>query len=396
MVLLMMNNIESNIWKLYVIKALRWFLLIMPIIILFFQENGLSMKEILLLQAIFSIGVILFEIPSGYFSDVIGRKTSIIIGCFLGSIGFIIYVLSYGFTGFLIAELMLGLGASFISGTDSAIIYDSLIQVNKGNDYKKIEGRLSSVGNFSEAIASVIGGFLAMISLRTPLYAEMILMFLSIPFAFSLIEPKREKYHNKEGAIKEIAKIVKYSIHDHREIKWLIFYSGFLGASTLTMVWFIQPYFKFVELPLVYFGLAWGVLNLSVGLFSLYAHKIEAVFGRKKSLVSLIFISFAGYMLLAISDSLWSIVFIFLFYFVRGVSGPILKDYVNQLISSDMRATVLSVKNLFSRLVFAIVGPFIGWISDVYSLQWALLTSGGIFIVFGVIALFFLHKNKAL
>src|SRR3989344_2895206 len=373
-----MSNIESNIWKLYVIKALRWFMLIMPIIVLFFQENGLSMKEVLLLQSIFSIGIILFEIPSGYFSDVIGRKTTIVIGCILGFLGFSIYSFSYGFWGFLIAELTLGLGSSFLSGTDSAIIYDSLIQSKKEKDYKKIEGRMLSVGNFSEAIASFLGGFVALISLRTPFYIETILMLFTIPLAFTLIEPKRQKYENEEGPIKEIIKIVKYSIHHNGEIKWLIFYSGFVG------------------LPLAYFGIAWGILNLSVGIFSLYAHKIEFFFGRKKSLISLIFLSFIGYMLLGIFNSLWAIGFIILFYFVRGISGPILKDYVNKLISSNMRATVLSVKNLFGRLVFSIIGPFIGWITDVYSLQLALLTSGSIFVILGIISLIFLHKNKAL
>jgi len=162
------------------------------------------------------------------------------------------------------------------------------------------------------------------------------------------------------------------------------------------MVWFIQPYFQFVKLPLAYFGIAWGILNLSVGIFSLYAHKIESFFGRKKSLISLIFISFIGYMLLGIFNSLWAIGFIILFYFVRGISKPILKDYINKIISSNMRATVLSVQNLFGKLIFSIIGPFIGWITDVYYLQLALLTSGSIFIIFGIISLFFLHKNKAL
>jgi|TARA_B100001964_G_scaffold220365_1_gene263349 MFS family permease len=368
----------------------------MPIIVLFFQENGLSMMEILLLQSIFSIGIILFEIPSGYFSDVMGRKNTIIIACILGFIGFLIYSFSYGFIGFLIAELMLGLGSSFLSGTDSAIVYDSLIQIKKEKEYKKIEGRMLSIGNFSEAIASFIGGFIALISLRTPFYFQAIALFLSIPFAFTLIEPKRKKYKNKEGPIKEIIKIIKYSLHHHGEVKWLIFYSGFIGASTLTMTWLIQPYLKLVGLPLAYFGIVWGIFNISVGIFSLYAYKIEMKFGKKKSLVSLIFIAVIGYILMGLFQSLWGILFIFLFYFVRGVSNPIFKDYVNRVISSDIRATVLSVKNLVVRFIFAIVGPFIGVLTDIYSLSFALLSSGGIFIICGTISLFFLHKNKGL
>lgn len=366
----------------------------MPIIVLFFQENGLSLKEILLLQSIFSIGIIVFEIPSGYMSDVMGRKTTIIYGCLLGFIGYVIYSFSYGFFGFLAAELVLGLGSSFISGTDSAILYDSLIQAKKEKEYKKIEGRMLSIGNFSEAIASLSGGFVALVSLRTPFYIETVFMLFVIPVAFTLIEPKRKKYINKEGIIKEVVKIIKYTIHRHSEVKWLIFYSGFIGASTLTMVWFIQPYFTLVDLPLVYFGLVWAILNILVGIFSIYAHKIEYRVGRKKSLISLIFIVFVAYILLAIFQSLWAIVFIVLFYLVRGVSEPILRDYVNRIIPSEMRATVLSVKNLVGRLIFSIIGPFIGFVADVYTLPMAFLSSGIIFLISGVISLYYLRKHE--
>lgn len=392
----MKDPVSSNIWKLYILRALRCFLLIMPIIVLFFQENGLSMKDILLLQSIFSVGIILFEIPSGYFSDVIGRKTTLILGCTLGFTGFLIYSFSYNFTGFLIAELVIGLGSSFLSGTDSATAYDSLVQSGKEKDYKKVEGRILSAGNFSEAIASFLGGIVALISLRTPFYIEAIIMFFTIPIAFTLVEPKRRKYENKEGSIKEILKIVKYSIHDNFEVKWLILYSGFVGASTLTMVWFVQPYLKIVGLPLIYFGFVWGILNLSVGIFSLYAYKIESKAGRKKSLVSLILISFTGYLLLSVFQSLWAMIFLFIFYFVRGMNEPIIKDYVNKVISSEIRATVLSVKNMVERIIFSIVGPFVGWMNDIYSLRAALLVSGIIFVVSGMISLFFMHKNKIL
>lgn len=380
----------------YLIKILRWFMLVMPIIVLFFQENGLSMKEVMILQAIFSIGVVIFEIPSGYFSDLIGRKTTIIWGLILGFLGYMVYVVSYNFWGFLIAELTLGLGASFISGTDSAIIYDSLVQIKKEAEYKKIEGRMLAFGNFSESLASIAGGFLALISLRTPFYVEAIFIALAIPIAFTLVEPARKKYQETEGNFKEILKIVKYSLHGHPQIKWLIIYSGIVGSSTLTMVWFIQPYLKDVGLPLMLFGLAWAILNFSVGIFSLLAHEYEKKLGIRNSLISLVFIVFFAYTILGLWMSIWSIGFIILFYFVRGVSNPIFKDSINKLISSDIRATVLSVKQMFGRMIFVIIGPIIGWAADVYSLATALLLCGFIFLVLGILPIFFLRKYKIL
>lgn len=391
-----MKNVKDNIQKMYLIKALRWFLLIMPIVVLFFQDNGLSMTEVLLLQSIFSVAIVLFEIPSGFFSDVMGRKNTIIIGLILGFLGYMVYVMSYGFWGFLLAELILGLGSSFISGTDSAIIYDSLVQINKEHEYKKIEGRMLAYGNFSEGIASIIGGLLALISLRTPFYIEAIIVALAIPIAFTLVEPSRQKYKNTEGSFREILKIVKYAMHGHPRIKWLIIYAGLLGSSTLTMVWFIQPYLKNVGVPLVLFGVAWAVLNFSVGIFSLLAHNYEKFLGLKKSLSSLVFLVFVAYLVLGIWVSVWSIGFIIIFYFVRGVSQPILKDYLNKLITSDIRATVLSVKQMFGRLAFVVIGPFVGWVADIYTIPTALLLSGFIFLFLGILPLFFLKKHKIL
>ncbi|MDP2812637.1 MAG: MFS transporter [bacterium] len=390
------KNIRSNIIKLYYIKALRWFLLVMPIIVLFFQENGLSMTEILILQSAFSLSIILFEIPSGYFSDVVGRKITIIIACVLGFAGYLAYSLAYNFGQFLIAEIILGFSSSFLSGTDSAMIYDTLAQLKEEKKYQKVEGRLMSIGNFSEGIASLIAGFVATISLRVPFYIETVFILFAIPIALSLKEPIRRRYQSPEGNIKGIMKIVTHSLHHHSQIKWLIIYAGFVSSSTLTMVFFIQPYFQLVNLPLQFFGIVWAIFNLSVGIFSLLAYKLEIKLGRKTSLISLIFFPFAGYLLLSLTQSLWSLIFMIPFYFTRAISYPILKDYVNRLVSSDMRATVLSIKNLVGRFIFAVMGPIVGYAADVYTLRAALAASGIIFFVLSASSLLFLKKYKAL
>lgn len=389
-------SVSSNIWKLSVMVALRWALLIMPVLILFYQENGLSMTRVLILQSVFSVSLVVFEAPSGYFSDVVGRKSSLIVGSVAATVGWIVYVFAYGFWGFLVAELIMGMGMSFISGTDSAILYDTLADEGREGDYLKTQGRLSSIGNFSEAGGAIVGGLLATISLRTPFYAQAALVAMTIPLALSIVEPQRTSLQNAEGSLRGIVRIVKYSLHDHGEIKWLIVYSSLVGASTLTLVWFIQPYFKLVGVPLVLFGALWAALQLSTGFFSLSAHRVEKLIGRQTTLIGLIVLAGTGYAMLALFEAPWAIAFIFLMYFVRGINSPVLKDYVNRLIDSDIRATVLSVNSLVGRLVFVMVGPLIGWISDTYSLSVAFATAGGFFFSSGVVALLFLHRYKAL
>ncbi len=111
----MRQGYASNISRLYLIKLSKWFMLIMPIVALFYNHNGLSTQSIYLLQAVYSLSVAVFEIPSGYLADVIGRKKSLIFGSVLGTFGFVIYSYSFSFESFLVAEIILGIGGSFIS-----------------------------------------------------------------------------------------------------------------------------------------------------------------------------------------------------------------------------------------------------------------------------------------
>ena len=177
-------QVKNNIWKLYVIKGLMWFMVAMPIIVLFFQENGLSLQEIMILQGSYSMMVALMEIPSGYIADLFGRKKTLVLGTLFCFLGFALFSFSFGFWEFFIAELLLGVGNSFISGSDSALLYDSLLESEQSDEYTRIEGKTYSIGNFAEAGAGILGGFLAEMSLRYPWYVQAVIACLAIPFAF--------------------------------------------------------------------------------------------------------------------------------------------------------------------------------------------------------------------
>ncbi len=388
------KRLSGNLWKITTIRVMRGFMIIMPVIVLFFQDNGLSMREVFLLQSLFSVAVIALEIPSGYLSDRFGRRNSIVIGSLLTALGYTVYSVSYGFFGFLCAEILIGFGVSFISGSDSALLYDSLEELHRAPEYKKIEGRNGSLGMMSEGVASVLGGVIAIISLRFPMYCEAVVMWLVVPIALSLFEPDRKQLTVRGNPIADMLSLVRYALHDHAEIKWLSLYSSVVGASTLTMVWLIQPYLKEAELPIGYFGVVWAVLMSIGAFFSWHAHSIEAFLGKRNALLMLIGMPAFGYAILGLSGTLFGAVGIALFYVTRGVHNPVLSDYINGLVGSDIRATILSVKNLVGRVLFSIIGPVIGWMRDEYSLSLALLASGMIFLLLGGMAISGLSKAE--
>lgn len=382
-----MERYRKNIPRLYLIKISKWFNMVMPIVVLFYQSNEMSMHDIFVLKAIYSIAIVAMEIPSGWMADVWGRKKTLILGSILGSAGFFVYSFSFGFWAFVIAEIILGIGHSFVSGADSAMLYDSLKADNKTEKYTKEEGRITSVGNFAEAIAGVVGGFLAAISLRTPFYFQFAVAAVAIPAALTMIEP--QLHTNKHvHSIKQLVQNIRNTFVSNQNLRISILLSAVTGTATLTFAWFVQPFFKEIDLPVEFFGILWTALNLSVGISSVFAYKVEEFIGKRWSILTVVVLLSLAYFFTGIYISYWGLAFLFLFYLVRGIATPIFKNYINEYTESEVRATMLSVRNFIIRIAFAIIGPLLGWITDNVSLGKAFILAGAIYLFSALIVVF--------
>lgn len=366
----------------------------MPIVIPFYESNGLSMKDIMILQAVYSIAIVVLEIPSGYLADVIGRRKTLIIGAIFGTFGFATYSFSYGFLGFLIAEIILGIGQSCISGADSAMLYDSLLERGEEKKYTRFEGRITSIGNIAEAVAGILGGVLAGITLRAPYIAQSFVAFIALPAAITLVEPARKVPLIKAGFM-EIVRIARFALFQDRPLRRNILFSAITGTATLTMAWFAQPFFKYTNIDIMWFGLLWTSLNLTVAITSYTAHYFERKLGQTRSILMISLLIPMGYLALSRFHLSTGLIILYLFYLVRGYATPVLKDYINRITASNIRATVLSVRNFIVRLLFAMTGPLLGWIKDIYSLPQALTLAGIIFLVLSIFtAILFLSSGK--
>lgn len=375
----MSKLVRNNLINLYGIKIAKWFNLVMPVVVLFYQDNGLTMQQIFWLKSIYSVAMVAMEIPSGYMADVWGRKKSLILGAFLGAGGMALYSFSQGFWAFALAEVVLGIGYSFISGSDSALLYDTMKAANREQEYMKQEGWITSAGNFAEGIAGVFGGLLATISLRLPFYVQFGIASIAIPASLLLVEPV---FHTE--TVKKTFKSTLQTVREtftHPELRASLLISSFAGTASLTFAWFVQPYFKEANLPVSLFGLMWTLLNLSVGISSVFSYKIERKVGQRNALLIIIFGFGLGFYLAAWEVSLIGIGLLFFFYLVRGIAHPILKDYINRYTKSEVRATILSLRNFVIRINFAIIGPALGYLTDKFSLSLALIATGTGFMI---------------
>lgn len=383
---------KRNILALYIIKLSKWFTLVMPIIVLFYEKHGLGLQDVFILKSVYSVAAVALEIPSGYLADVWGRRNCLISGCILFFFGYLCYSFTSTFEAFLMAEILLGTGQTLVNGADSALLYDTTVHYKKENLYLRYEGRITMIGNFAEALAGIFGGLLAAYSLRLPFYVQAGIAFIGIPAAFALRE---WKIQNKlQNPASEIVRIIKYSLVTNKKLCYNIMFSGIIGAATLTMAWFVQPVLIYLKTPISWYGVIWTVLNLTVGFAALWSDRIDNYFGPKKMGILILTIITGGYIALAFNLSYAGLAILLVFYIFRGFATPILKGYINQMTFSEMRATVLSIRNFVIRLMFAAIAPFIGWLNDYYSLQTALLVTAGIMLIPGTVFLFLQLKNE--
>ena len=381
-----LRSVESNIYYLYMIKLSKWLMLIMPVVALFYSDNGLDSFDIYLLQAVYSISVAIFEVPSGYMADIIGRRTSLIIGGFLGTLGFAVLSASSGFTGFLLAEIILGLGGSFISGSDSALLFDSLAAAKRDNYYLRYEGRITALGSFAETVAAVGGGLLAAwLSYRAVYVSQTFIAAIAIPASLLILEPERQRLIARPS-IGQIFRISYQALFEDRLLSTTIIMSSVTGLATLCMAWTSQVYFITVGFNEVQITPLWVGLNLTVALISAKAAYTVTKIGQYRSILLIMSIMPLSYIMLGILPVIPALFFLFLFYFVRGFATPMLRDLTNQHCGSEIRATVLSIRSLLVRVSFSVSGPLIGAVAGRSSLSLALILFGSLLVVGFVLA----------
>ncbi len=385
-------EVKNNIWKFYLIKFLYGLCFALPIMSLFWADNGLSLTEIMLLQSLFSIATFVFEIPSGYFADKFGRKKTIVFAAIFYFLGSLIYCFGFDFFTFLIAELLLGLGVSFLSGADDALLYDSLKENKQEKNYKKIYGNANFVYFLSIAFSSIIGGFVGALNFRFDLMLTAFAGFLFIPIAILLKEPK--VFSEEKDVMQSIPQILKSCFIKNKRLKWLLIFSGVLFGINQSVLWLYQPYFILSGLNVVFFGFVFASFQIVAAIASKFAHKIEAKIGQKFALMSLFVLLALSYLLMGSFVFWFSFSFAFLQQFIRGFGKVIVTDYINKEVSSSQRATVLSINSFLYRLIYALIIPFFGWFADVYSLLNALTIMGLTALVGGIIIIVILWKQK--
>jgi MFS family permease len=386
------STLEKNINRLYLIHIFGSAQFHLVVYTLFLLSKGFTTQQFFLIESAYYLISLLLEIPTGVFSDRISRKWSLVIASVIGIPIIPVIVFSDSFIIVLLAMSVGGMGSALTSGTDTAILYDTLKALDHEEEFQQVAGKMGWYGSLSMALAGIIGGLLATLDMAYAWWAYFVAGLLATAVKFTLLEPPFFRTNQKEESyLQHLGQ--SWRISTRGAAGFFVFYAATIWFFFSIGFWLWQPYLELSAVPLAWFGFIYAIQNVLGGFSAKQAHRIERKIGTRNALL-VIPLGLAVVFILE-SQFVFALGFIFIFMhsLFSGPFHPLLEDYINKRIPSSKRATVLSIKNMVNSLLFMMVSPLIGYFIDFYSLTAALLLMGLMLVVISLV-FFYIYQNK--
>ena len=358
---------------------------------IFLLDAGLSNLEAFAANAFFTGGMVVFEVPTGIVADTAGRRRSYLLGTVTLIVSTLLYVLLWQleapFWGWALSSVFLGLGFTFFSGAVEAWLYDALKATDFDGTIESVFGRGQIVTGVGMLTGSIAGGFIAAeTSLGVPFVLRAVILVVMFGFAFRLMHDIGFEPVKGVGLMPEMRKIASASIEFGWRVpavKWLMVQMLFVGGVGIYGFYALQPYL--LELygdPEAYqvAGLAAAIVAGAQILGGIAAPRIRARFHRRTS--ALLLTSAVGTLTLAligIFDSFWPVIgLVVVWGLIFSATMPIRQAYLNAMIPSRQRATILSFDSMMSSTGGVWAQPVLGRSADAWGYGPSYLISAGI------------------
>jgi MFS family permease len=367
---------------------------------LFLLDAGLTNFEAFAANAFYTAGMVIFEIPTGVVADTVGRKTSYLLGTVTLSVAtglyWMLWVWQAPFVWWAAVSVLLGLGFTFFSGAVEAWLIDALTASGYTGQTEAVFGRGLVVTGIAMFVGSVLGGVIAQVSnLGVPFLLRAGLLVVMFVFALVVMKDLGFTPDRSRSIPRATRNILTQSIEHglrKKSVRYLILSAPFASGVGVYAFYALQPYLLVLygdESAFAIAGLAAAVLSLAQVVGGLVASRVRRMFRRRTTTVIVASLtSVAVLAALGANDSFAvAIVLLVAWGFVFAVAGPVRQAYINDMIPSKQRATVLSFDSLFGSIGGVAVQPALGRVADVGGYGASLLV-GSVIQLVGVPLLF--------
>ena len=389
-----------------------WFHL--PIWVLFFLAKGFTLLQVAFINSFFWASIVVFEIPTGYIADYFGRKISLILSYFTQSLGIGLFVIGQDAFTLILSSIIWGIGITMSSGAETAWLYDEIqfseILINgrsegQANDrYHNVFSSMQSLSHITMAFSQIIGGLLASIELYLPHTLVAIIFFFLAFYLFFIPEHKvltlDQNATNKSEEQSGLS-IIRAKPSLKRSFRELLNPITFSLATLILVLgtfmdirYFMQDDLSNLGLSYVDIGIFFALIMVAMSIGNSLSVILTQNHLKKKSYVFFFLIISLGFIIMSITPLL-ALLFIFLLINVSdGILAPLLSKNINILITSENRATILSIISLSIKFVFIGFQIVISYVILLNGFSFAYLVTGLIVILLSIPASVLLLVKK--
>ena len=367
----------TNLQKYTIASVLRssmWWLAVGP---LYFITRGLTMEQVYIMISAFSISMVIFEFPTGVLADRFSHKKSVVWSGFMGAIFQWAYIIPAGFYFYLMVFTLLGLTASMRSGSNIAVLHAI------SDNFQKDLARVRTITFIWIAITTLIGGWLFTIDITLPYVLNGLSAFLAMLLFRSIrIEDNFQKNKTEFGNVYKIALGSLKHLKNHRKLRGVILVSSMFLATFFSYKYSLPMLFEFKNISIVHLStiLSSAVLFLALG----SAATSNKYYIRLKYSIPLIliFTFLVGFMnnIFTLALVIWGM------HFFRGMFTVRTTVLVNKYAKDSIRASIMSLQGLITRIFMAIYMLLVGKILGIWSFE---VLSVITFAILGVFVLYF-------
>lgn len=335
---------------------------------IYLASKGVSLTKLGILESVFHITSFFMEIPTGAIADIFGRKWSRILGRFMKIIGTVLLISSDSYIFYLISFALTAVSYNLESGAGDALVYDSLKELSIEDNYMKVSGTNEVFFQVSDTLSLIIGGILSNINYTYAYMASIFIASFAFIESFLFQEPFSYKQEDKTSLFKQIRDSFSI-IYRNRKVGFLIIFSSMISIFVTTIFFYFQNFIIEEGYSKFALGLILASASLLSAFFAFYTHKIERRLKEKGILI---------YLPIILSLCFWGIAatkfYIFFFMLANAIESIIFittSAYINKLIPSDKRATILSMESMVFSLFMIILFPLVGKLADTFSLSFS-------------------------
>jgi MFS family permease len=347
---------------------------------IFLLDAGLSNLQAFAANAFFTLGQVIFEVPTGIIADTWGRRTSYLLGTVTLSLSTILYLIQWmvhgPFWAWAVSSVLLGLGFTFFSGALEAWLVDALHATNFQGSMESVFSKGQIGGGIAMLSGSLLGGVIAQLTnLGVPYILRSAILILNFVVAFLLMQDLGFTPRRSDHPFREMKKIFKSSIDNglrNRPVRWVMLAAPFATGVSFYIFYALQPFL--LEL----FGneKAYGIAGLVAALVAsaqivggFLAPQVGKIFKKRTTaMISITVFTTAILVLVGLTHNFYGvIVLVFLWGLAFAAMMPVRQTYLNGLIPSSERATVLSFDSMMGSSGGIVIQPLLGKAADVWS-----------------------------